>query len=104
MTSQRKHMSCCQQLASFSDILKIIKNLDPNKAHGHDMIRVLMEKHFDASICKPLELIFRSRLKSGRFPLERKKINVVPTHKKGDKANTEKLTSHIFTSNCQKNV
>ena len=69
------------------DILKIIKNLDPNKAHGHDMISIRMIKICDASICKPLELIFRSCLENGKFPTEWKKANVVPAHKKGDKQN-----------------
>ena len=35
------------------DILKIIKNLEPNKAHGHDMISIWMIKICDTSICKP---------------------------------------------------
>ena len=69
------------------NILKIIKNLDPNKAHGHDMISIRMIKICDASICKPLELIFRSCLENGKFPTEWKKVNVVPAHKKGDKQN-----------------
>ena len=36
-------------------------------------------------ICKPLDLIFKVCLRNGRFPLEWKKANVVPIHKKGDK-------------------
>ena len=40
------------------EILTVIKNLDPNKAHGHDMISIWMIKICDASICKPLELTF----------------------------------------------
>ena len=55
------------------DILKIIKNLNPNKAHGHDMISSRMMKICDASICKPLELIFTSHLENGKFPTEWKK-------------------------------
>ena len=55
------------------DILKIIKNLDPNKAHGHDMINIRIVKLCDTSRYKPLELIFKSRLESGKFPLEWKK-------------------------------
>ena len=35
------------------DILKIIKNLDPNKAHGYNMIRVWIVKFCDASLCSP---------------------------------------------------
>ena len=45
-----------------------------------------MIKIFDASICKPLELIFRSCLENGKFPTEWKKA-VVPAHTKGDKQN-----------------
>ena len=41
------------------DTLKIIKNFDPNKAHGHDMISIRTVKLYDASLCKPLELIFK---------------------------------------------
>ena len=35
--------------------------------------------------CKPLESIFKTCLRNGRFPLEWEKTNVVPFHKKGDK-------------------
>ena len=52
------------------DILKIINNLDLYKAHGHDMISIQMIKICDASICKPLELIFTSCLENGKFPTE----------------------------------
>ena len=44
------------------DILKIIRNRDPNKAHGHDMISIRMVKLCDVSLSKPLELIFKSCL------------------------------------------
>ena len=67
------------------DILKMIRNVDPNKTHGHDMISIRMMKLCDASLCKPLELIFKSCLEKGKFPLEWKKANVVPAYKKGDK-------------------
>ena len=78
-------MKTLGSLSTIDDILKIIRNLDPNKAHGHDMISIRMVKLCDASLCKPLELIFKSCLKSGKFPLEWKKANVVPAYKKGDK-------------------
>ena len=70
---------------SKEDIYKIIKNLDPNKAHGHDMISIRMIKLCGISICKPLEIIFLKCLSSGKFPPEWKKANVAPTFKKGDK-------------------
>ena len=49
------------------------------------MISIRMLKLCYASLSKPLELIFKSCLESGKFPLEWKKTNVVPAHKKGDK-------------------
>ena len=61
----------------------LIKNFDPNKAHGHDMISIHMLKLSNKSICKPLDLIFQSCIKQGKFPTEWK--NVVAAHKKGDK-------------------
>ena len=70
---------------SCSDIEKVIKNLDPNKAHGHDMISIRMLQILGPTICKPLELIFKSCLKCGKFPSEWKKGNIVPVYKKGDK-------------------
>ena len=39
----------------------------------------------DQSTWKLLEIIFKSCLESGIFPLEWKKANVVPVHKKSDK-------------------
>ena len=45
-----------------NDIGKIIKCLDPNKAHGHDMMSMRMLKICGDSIYKPLRLIFRASL------------------------------------------
>ena len=67
------------------DIATLIKSLDPNKAHGHDMISIRMLKICGKSICKPLDLIFQSCIKQGEFPTEWKKANVFPVFKKGDK-------------------
>ena len=57
---------------SNNDILKIIINLDPNKAHCHDMISIRI---CDYSICKTLKLIFVSCLESSKFPSEWKNVN-----------------------------
>ena len=68
------------------DILRIINNLDPNKAHGHDEISIRMLKIPGDSICRPLNIIlFKTCLRTGKFPLEWKKANIVPIHQKGDK-------------------
>ena len=52
--SKKTHKSLSTIHFTSDDILKIIKNLDPNKAHGHDMISIWMIKICDGSICKPL--------------------------------------------------
>ena len=70
---------------SIDDIAKIIQNLGPNKAHGHDNISIQMLRLCGDSICKPLELIFQQTMESGSFRLNGKKGNVVPIHKKHDK-------------------
>ena len=71
-------------LASFQFTVNGINKLDPQKAHGHDMLSIRMIKLRGDSIYKPLEMIFKSCLNQGIFPAEWKKANVVPVHKKGD--------------------
>ena len=51
------------------NILRIINNLDPNKAHGHDEISIRMLKICGDSICRPLNIIFKTCLRTGKFPL-----------------------------------
>ena len=65
-----------------NNIAKIIKNLNPNKAHGFDMFSIRMFKICGDSILKSLELIVKSCTESGKFTIEWKKANVVPVHKK----------------------
>ena len=62
------------------DIAKIVKNLNPNKAYGFDMISIRMLKICGDSILKYLELIFKSCLENRKFPIEWKKANVIPAH------------------------
>ena len=68
-----------------SDIRKIIKFLDVNKAHGHDGISVRMIKMCDESMVQPVSLIFRGCIDTGVYPDTWKKSSTVPVHKKGDK-------------------
>ena len=49
------------------DILKIIRALDINKAHGYDNILTRLIKICDSSIVKPLSTISRNSLNSGVF-------------------------------------
>ena len=46
-------------------LTKIIRGLDLNKAHGHDMISIGILKICGESISKLLEIIFKSCIKKG---------------------------------------
>ena len=51
-------------------LLIFIKNLNPNKAHGFDMISIRILKISGDSFLKPLEFIFKSCFETGKFPIE----------------------------------
>ena len=89
---------------SFSqdDIAKIIQNLHPNKARGHDNISILMLKICGSSIYISLEMIFKQCIETGVFPSEWKKANIVLIHKKGDKQTLENYRPVSFLPICGK--
>ena len=80
---------------SHDKIAKVIQNLDPNKAHGHDNISIRMLKVCGPPIYKPLEIIFHQCLETGDFPSEWKKGNIVPIHIKRGQTDIEKLPSSV---------
>ena len=80
-------------------ILKIIRSLNPNKAHGWDGISTRMIKLSDASLVTPLKIIFTNCLRSGVFPEIWKRANVVPIHKKNEKNFKEQLPSYFSSTN-----
>ena len=67
------------------ELIKIIRNLNVHKAHGHDDISIRMIKICDKSILKPLILLFENSTKSSYYPDIWKKSNIIPVHKKNDK-------------------
>ena len=89
---------------SFSSdyITKIIQKLDPDKAHGHDMISIHMRKIYDSSVYKQLQLIFWSCTENGKLPSEWEKSNVVPVHKKSNKQILENYRSVSLLPLCGK--
>ena len=66
-------------------IVKIIRSLDQNEAHGHNEISIRMIKLCASSILKPLHLIFSNCLETESFTKEWKKVNLISVHKEGDK-------------------
>ena len=67
------------------EILKIIRALNMNKAHGHNDISSRMIKICDESLLKPLLILFKNSLKLSCYPDIWKKSNIIPAHKKNDK-------------------
>ena len=67
------------------ELIKIIRNLNIHKVHGHDDISIRMIKICDKSILKPSILLFKNSTKSSYYPDIWKKSNIIPVHKKNDK-------------------
>ena len=67
------------------EILKLIRNLNPNKATGSDGISGQMLLLCDDSVVLPLKLIFQNILDKSIYPDLWKLANVTPIHKKEDK-------------------
>lgn len=80
----------------------IRRNLEPDKAHGHDMINIRMLSLCGKSICKLLDLIFQLCMKQRKFLTEWKKENFVPVHKKEDKQILKNYRSVSFLPICGK--
>ena len=68
---------------SNDDISKIINNLEPNKAQGHDVLSIRMTELCENSICKQLSINLNYCLKQGKFLSDWKKAHLVAVHKKG---------------------
>ena len=69
--------------SSETDIFQMINSEDTNQAHCHDKIR--MVKLCGDSVCRTLNIIFKTSLNTYKFPIEWQKGNVIPIHKKDDK-------------------
>ena len=67
------------------EILKLIRNLNPNKATGSDGISGQMLLLCDDSVVPPLKIIFQNILDESIYPDIWKLANVTPIHKKEDK-------------------
>ena len=67
-----------------NDILTLLRNIDPNKSNGPDMITGRMIRLCDDSIVLPLKIIYTNILKTSKFPDSWKLANVTPVYKKND--------------------
>ena len=89
--------SLCSVRFSTEGILKIINNLDSDKAHSSEDISVRILKLCGSSVWRPLQIICRSCLGV-------EKSNVVPVHKKNDKQLVKKYCPISLLPVCGKSV
>ena len=67
------------------EILKLIKALNINKAHGYDDISIRMTKICDKSLFKPLIYLFKNSSQLSCYPDIWKRSIIIPGHKKRHK-------------------
>ena len=72
-------------LIQHDNVIKIIRDLNPAKAHGYDGISIRMIKMCAESIVVPLTIIFNKALTTSVYPDIWKRGNVVPVHKEDSK-------------------
>ena len=85
-------------------ILKAIRNLNPNKAHGCDDISIRMLKICDDSIVLPFRHIFTKCLEFQTFPTLWKRANILPIHKKQSRQLIKKLQTDFFITYLRENL
>ena len=78
-------------------ISNILKDIDTNKSPGPDGITGTVLKKC-SSLSYPLSILFNISFASGQLPQDWKLANVVPVHKKGDKADIENYRPISLTS------
>ena len=83
-----------------SDVIKIIRALDVNKAHGHDNISVRIIKLSITSVAHPLTLIFQNSMAAVKFATQWKRASLVAIHKK-NQINSIKLSTSISSAYMQ---
>ncbi|MCG8048052.1 MAG: hypothetical protein JAY75_12610 [Candidatus Thiodiazotropha taylori] len=72
-------------LLSEAGILKLLHNLNPNKAAGPDELKPLVLKELREVIAPMVRIIFQRSMETGRVPKDWNDANVCPLFKKGDK-------------------
>ena len=67
---------------SSQDVHDILRNLNITKAPGPDLINPRLLKEAAAELCGPLSVFYNRLLHEEIFPIDYKKSNIVPIHKK----------------------
>jgi hypothetical protein len=68
------------------EVSKILKTLEPGKAHGADGVTNRLLKDTSESTCNSLSELINKSFSAGKVPSSWKRANVSPIHKKNDKS------------------
>ena len=102
-------------ISSFG-ILKLLNNLNVNKATGPDCICARVLKETSSATAPILTIIFQRSLDTGIIPEDWKAANIVPIHKKNDRSKpanyrpisltciTSKMFEHIIASHIMQHL
>ena len=71
---------------SMSGILKLLKNLKPNKAASPDKLKPLLLHELGEEIAPILQVIFEHSILTGKLPADWCRTHAAPIFKKGDKS------------------
>ena len=85
-----------------SGVLKLLKDLNPNKATGPDNLSAQFLKTHADILAPAITLIFQASLHQGILPSQWKDANVVPLFKKGDRSLASNYRPVSLTSICSK--
>ena len=67
-------------------ILKLLSNLNPDKAPGPDGIKPIVLKELREELAPIIQLLFQKSISTGKIPTDWTKANVSPVFKKGSKS------------------
>ena len=67
-------------------ILKLLSNLNPDKAPGPDGIKPIVLKELREELAPNIQLLFKKSISTGKIPTDWTKANVSPVFKKGSKS------------------
>ena len=79
-------------------IIKQLKNINPSKATGPDLIPCRVLKEAADSIAPYLEILYNKSIKTGKVPADWLIGNVIPIFKKGDKTDPANYRPVSLTS------
>ena len=83
-------------------VLKLLKNLNPNKASGPDQISSRFLKAMSSPIAPVLTILFQASINQGNIPDDWRTAYVTPLFKKGDGAKASNYRPVSLTSVCCK--